>query len=113
MYLLPYIEQQALYSTACVDDYLTGYNRGNTTQRDRWRAAVKDKVIATYLCPADVGNAVPFEGYQGSPGPWARGNYAANAGPGWWQMSLNGRSYPEVYGQTGPVMGINFGAVLH
>lgn len=45
-------------------------------------------------------------------GPWARGNYAANAGPGWWQMSLNGQPYQESYGLTGPVMGINFGSIL-
>lgn len=46
-------------------------------------------------------------------GPWARGNYAANAGPGWWQMSLNGEAYEETYGKTGPVMGINFGTGIY
>jgi len=111
VYLLPFIEQQPLYSLAKVGDYMVGYNNGNNAQRDHWQNTLKDKVVPTYLCAADSGNAVPFEGYIHKPGPWARGNYAANAGPGWWQMSLNGRSYSEAYGKTGPVMGINFGAV--
>jgi prepilin-type processing-associated H-X9-DG protein len=112
VYLLPFLEQEPLYLQAKVHEYMIGYNSGNAALRDRWRTVVKDKVVPTYLCPGDAGNATPFQGYTHSPGPWARGNYAANAGPGWWQMSLNGRSYSEAYGRTGPVMGINFGAVL-
>ncbi len=113
VYLLPYLDQGPLFEQARVCDYLVGFHNGNTSQRDHWRTVVKDKVIPVYLCPADEGNAVPFEGYTHNPGPWARGNYAANAGPGWWQMSLDGRSYPETYGLSGPVFGINYGAVLH
>ncbi len=112
VYLLPHIEQENLYRQARADDYLVGYKNGNDYQRDYWRSVVKDKVIPTYTCPADQGNAVPFEGYTHNPGPWARGNYAANAGPGWWQMSLNGTAYNEAYGKTGPVFGINYGSVL-
>ena len=110
--LLPYVGHEPLFQQAKIDDYLVGYSTGNVTLRDRWRDVVKDKSIAVYQCPADIGGGTPFQGYQNSPGPWARGNYGANAGPGWWQMSLDGRSYPEVYGQTGPVMGINYGAVF-
>ncbi len=113
VYLLPYLDQGPLYEKARVSDYSIGYKNGNVSQRDYWRTVVKDKVIPVYLCPADKGNAVPFEGYTHNAGPWARGNYAGNAGPGWWQMSLDGRSYAETYGQTGPVFGINYGAVLH
>jgi prepilin-type N-terminal cleavage/methylation domain-containing protein/prepilin-type processing-associated H-X9-DG protein len=112
VYLLPHIEQDNLYRTANIEDYMIGYKSGDAARRDQWRTALKDKVVRSYLCPADVGNAVPFGGYTHNPGPWARGNYAANAGPGWWQMSLNGRSYQESYGKTGPVFGINFGAAL-
>jgi prepilin-type processing-associated H-X9-DG protein len=112
VYLLPYVDQGPLFESACVDQYLIGYANGDATQRNLWRKAVQDKVVPVYLCPADRGNATPFAGYEGSPGPWARGNYAGNAGPGWWQMSLDGRSYAELYGQTGPVFGINFGATL-
>lgn len=176
VYLLPYLGQGNLFAEARIGDYQTGYQNDDPALRDRWRDVVKDKVISAYLCPADVGSQVPFEGYKapvlagilpsvslpdvsldGAPsgglpvkiglptiklpggevaglpiklpvhdlpiisesvkpadalGPWARGNYAANAGPGWWQMSLNGESYAETYGKTGPVMGINFGSPI-
>ncbi|WP_439621666.1 DUF1559 family PulG-like putative transporter [Gemmata sp.] len=109
--LLPFLDQEHLYKAARPGDYLPGYASGDAAKRDHWVNVLRDKVVPTYLCPADAGNAKPFSGYTQKPGPWARGNYAANAGPGWWQMSLNGRSYPEAHGKTGPVMAINFGAV--
>jgi prepilin-type processing-associated H-X9-DG protein len=112
VHLLPYVGQEPLYQQARIGDYLTGYQNGNDTLRDRWRAVVKDKVVPAYLCPSDIGNDDPFQGYTHSKGSWARGNYAGNAGPGWWQMSLNGGSYKEAYGKTGPVFGINYGATL-
>ena len=112
VHLLPYLGQEQLYVEARICDYLVGYQTNDAAMRDHWRGVVKDKVINVYLCPADVGNVQPFEGYTNNPGPWARGNYAGNAGPGWWQMSLDGGSYPEAYGQTGPVFGINYGAIL-
>jgi len=111
VYLLPFVEQDSLYGQADVAGYMAGYKDNKPAQRDHWRTVLKDKVIPGYLCPADAKNAEPFQGYTNNPGPWARGNYAANAGPGWWQMSLDGRSYPEAYGTTGPVFGINYGAV--
>lgn len=112
VYLLPYLDQAPLYGQANVSDYLKGYRENNATLRDRWRTVVQNKTIPIYLCPADAGADVPFSGFQNVPGPWARGNYACNAGPGWWQMSLDGGTYQESYGKTGPVMGINFGASL-
>ena len=115
VYLLPYVGEQLLYDEARVGDYMQGYSSNNPAMRDRWRRIVNDpnkRTPAVYLCPADSGAHIPFDGYQHSPGPWARGNYAANAGPGWWQMSFNGESYQESYGKTGPVMGINFGAQI-
>jgi prepilin-type processing-associated H-X9-DG protein/prepilin-type N-terminal cleavage/methylation domain-containing protein len=112
VYLLPYLGEQALFEQARVGDYVLGFNNGNVSQRDHWRTVVRDKRLAIYLCPADIGQDTPFVGYAGDPYPWARGNYAANAGPGWWQMSFEGGSYLESYGLTGPVMGINFGAVV-
>jgi prepilin-type processing-associated H-X9-DG protein len=112
VYLLPYIDQEPLYKQANVGDYMAGWNTNNPTLRDRWRSVVQDKTIPLYLCPADAGDETPFSGYPQSPGPWARGNYAANAGPGWWQLSYKGGSYRESYGMTGPVMGINFGAAV-
>lgn len=135
VYLLPFLDQEHLYKAARPGDYLPGWkaasvnggllglntvlanlsllwpNASDEAKRDNWMNVLKDKVVPVYLCPADAGNAKPFEGYTQKPGPWARGNYAANAGPGWWQMSRDGRSYSEAYGKTGPVMAINFGAV--
>jgi prepilin-type N-terminal cleavage/methylation domain-containing protein/prepilin-type processing-associated H-X9-DG protein len=120
VYLLPYLEQTPLYDQANVQSYLTGYQSGNAAVRDSWRAVVQNQTIPVYKCPADWGSRDPFAGYTTvlavggtpAPGPWARGNYAANAGPGWWPASLNGGSYAESYGTTGPVFGINFGASL-
>jgi prepilin-type N-terminal cleavage/methylation domain-containing protein/prepilin-type processing-associated H-X9-DG protein len=120
VYLLPYLEQGPLFDRANVASYMAGYQSGNAAVRDSWRAVVQNETIVTYLCPADVGSKAPFAGYTSvvgvnstpAPGPWARGNYAASAGPGWWPISLNGAAYAESYGTTGPVFGINFGAAL-
>lgn len=112
VYLLPYLGQENLFRQANISDYLAGYNSGNTAQRDRWRSVVQNQSLSIYLCPSDRGPGIPFAGYQNAPGPWARGNYAANAGPGWWQMSYKGGSYTEAFGRTGPVMGINFGIFI-
>jgi prepilin-type processing-associated H-X9-DG protein len=110
VYLLPYLDRGDLFLKANIADYTAGYNSGDAARRDRWRKVVQNVSIGVYLCPADVGPGEPFQGYPNAPGPWARGNYAANAGPGWWQMSYQGAYYTESYGRTGPVMGINFGA---
>jgi prepilin-type processing-associated H-X9-DG protein len=112
VYLLPYLEQDNLYRQANPSDYLPGYRSNNPAQRDHWRSVVQNVSIKTYLCPADIGAETPFTGYSEAPGPWARGNYAANAGPGWYQTSYKGFAYMEAYGMTGPVMGINYGANL-
>src|SRR5204863_5459723 len=101
-----------LYEQARPYEYYTGCKTGNVAMRDHWRSVVRDQTIPLYLCPADQAAHTPFAGYRTDPRPWARGNYAANAGPGWWQMSLDGGRYEEAYGMTGPVMGINFGAAL-
>lgn len=113
VHLLPFIGQDGIFQQARVGDYLVGYKSGNNTQRDHWKKVLQNVTIPTYICPADLKTHEPFQGYTQNPGPFARGNYAGNAGPGWWQMSLNGGSYEESYGKTGPVLGINFGAVLH
>lgn len=110
VYLLPFLEQTNLYNQANIADYLAGYAAGDASRRDHWRTVVQNYTVPLLLCPADAGQDMPFTGYPGSPGPWARGNYAANSGPGWWQMSVDGNSYAESYGKTGPVVGINFGA---
>jgi prepilin-type N-terminal cleavage/methylation domain-containing protein/prepilin-type processing-associated H-X9-DG protein len=110
VYLLPSVEQDNLFRQARVQDYMVGYQTNNPSLRDHWRGVVQNQAVPIYRCPSDAGHNAPFAGYHNAPGPWARGNYAANAGPGWWHMSISGQSYPENYGSTGPVMGINFGA---
>ncbi len=109
VHLLPYLGQTALFEKAIVGDYAIGDKNGNNVQRDHLRTVVQNNVIPVYRCPADSPDA-GYEGLPDCPGPWARGNYAVNAGPGWWQMSLRGGYYQESFGMTGPVMGINFGA---
>lgn len=122
VYLLPYLGQEPLFRNAQTDQYdawfkthkvtklsmILGLQTG-TAQRDQWRDVVKQQVLEFYRCPADFQDD-PWQGLPACPGPWARGNYAANAGPGWWPTSLKGTSYMETYGRTGPVMGINYGA---
>lgn len=68
------------------------------------------------LPPLPLGSALPVGagvltvGTASTAGPWARGNYGANAGPGWWPASYEGDTYAEIFGTAGPVMGINFGS---
>lgn len=112
VYLLPFLDENPLFQKANIEDYFEGYRTGDAERRDRWRLALQNQKVKVYQCPTDDITAPPFDGYEYAPGPWARGNYAANAGPGWWQMSFNGGSYTESYGSTGPVMGINFGIAL-
>ncbi len=112
VYLLPMLGENGLYDAANVGDYMTGYQSGDAARRDHWRTVVQKVKVRAYLCPSDAGQDTPFDGYANAPGPWARGNYAANAGPGWWQTTYQGGHYQESYGETGPVMGINWGARL-
>ncbi len=82
-------------------------NLANLGQGHLWRANgnmnwinVRSTKIKTYLCPADSGQDTQFNGWNnsawiagagGSPGGWARGNYAINAGPGgFWNNIWNG-----------------------
>ncbi len=112
VYLLPFLDDEELYRRANVPGYTKGFTMNDPKLRDYWRGVVKDVTVKVLLCPSDLNQDVPFDGYPQAPGPWARGNYAANAGPGWWQMSYRGGHYTEAFGEAGPVMGINFGAAL-
>jgi prepilin-type processing-associated H-X9-DG protein len=112
--LLPYIEQGALYNTvsAAVGSYMTD---GNVA----WRA-VRGAKIKMMLCPSDSAGdtfyTAPMGPLSGAGGGWARGNYACNAGPLFYNVSVGGRSSNENPGggalaASGP-MCINFGASL-
>lgn len=75
--ILPFIEQAGLYNSSGVVTSITSFQNGSNADQN-WRN-VKGTVIKALLCPSDPNTAVPF---SGSGGGWARGNYAANQGPG-------------------------------
>jgi prepilin-type N-terminal cleavage/methylation domain-containing protein len=113
VFLLPYIEQDNLYRSMAI----TGWSKttvGNTT----WRTVAINGVLAintpiqTLTCPSDPFSGTPFAGGGGT---WARGGYAANAGPAPWATTHNGNSgtagNPVVQGR-GP-MTSNWGDGIH
>jgi len=123
--LLPFMEQQPLYDSANIDQY-----RKTDGADQSWRQ-VGEVQLASFICPSDVHPTQPsvYEGRQ-----WARGNYAANAGPAWYTWSVDGKSWAGSHSDDGspipywykgaawapaqtqgvakPVMSINYGARL-
>jgi prepilin-type N-terminal cleavage/methylation domain-containing protein len=121
--ILPYIEQGTLYNQVNVKNYMSS----NGTYKG-WKGIVGNK-IGLLLCPADFDDGdYPPQNNAGdalfdasnNPMPatakWARGNYAANAGPGWFNFTLGGASSSSPQGYSprpwGGVMGINWGITL-
>jgi len=100
VFLLPYIEKTDIFNSVDVYSYLSS---GGTNQS--WRG-LRSAVMPALLCPYDVGKQYTPCSLNG--GGWARGNYAANAGPDWFQNSVNGAN---ATGQGG-VFGINWGSTL-
>jgi len=110
--ILPYIEQDNLYATVSqsIMNY-TSYALSTGTLNDQnWRN-IRGTKVPIYLCPSE-----PFGSTPGSraSGGWARGNYAANMGPGGgglngftntqhWDGGLN----PGTPLTAGPVFGTN------
>ncbi len=95
VFLLPYMEESALYESVgqSITDFMPSQGRDQG-----WRL-VRDKTIPTYICPADpVGPDIGFNlNLNFTPhtvGSWARGSYAANAGPNWIYDSIGGASTP-------------------
>jgi prepilin-type N-terminal cleavage/methylation domain-containing protein/prepilin-type processing-associated H-X9-DG protein len=77
--VLPFVEQGSLYnqqSTAITA--WVGANNTAPSGADGWRTLGATSV-PSFLCPSDPNTATA---YSGSGGGWARGNYAANCGPG-------------------------------
>lgn len=106
--ILPYLDQTPLYLSAPVDSYMTsvGTNQG-------WRT-IRTVTLAVMNCPADASShATPFSLQNGN---WARGNYAANTGGGWFNFTLNGGSSNSPFRASGAGLGgpfgINWGARL-
>jgi len=116
VFILPYIEQDALYRSVNVGAYLATKGADQT-----WRQ-LKATKIPTYLCPSDPNTDVPC-GLSG--GPWARGNIAANGGPGWMNQTCSGlcgtggsTGTPSLTASINPninaggVFGVNWGSNL-
>lgn len=107
VYILPYIEKADLFKLASPATFKASAGKDQT-----WRSVIAYE-IPTMLCPADgMNNSVPFTLNNG---PWARGNYAANAGGGWYQWTLFGKSSSNASSATNNVggpMGINWGGKL-
>jgi prepilin-type N-terminal cleavage/methylation domain-containing protein len=80
--ILPYIEQDNLYRlfSTSITNYANWANGVAGGFNDQGWRGIRGNTIKTFRCPSD-----PFSG--GAPGSraggnWARGNYAANMGPG-------------------------------
>jgi prepilin-type N-terminal cleavage/methylation domain-containing protein/prepilin-type processing-associated H-X9-DG protein len=84
--LLPFYEQDALYKQNAAG--ILNYMPSNGTDQS-WRN-VRSATIPIFYCPSDpAAQTVPFALNGGN---WARGNYAASAGSGWFNWTLSGSS---------------------
>lgn len=116
VFILPYIEQQALYNQANPGSYPGTKNFGNpATYNVSWRS-IRGTKLKGFVCPSDRGHDVLFTDPSGIPaeGGWARGNYAASDSAGDADHHIGGNSNPKEDPfegiSKGPVMAINFGA---
>jgi prepilin-type N-terminal cleavage/methylation domain-containing protein len=123
VFILPYIEQGPLYNQAqaSITLYKQGVNTNNTGLADQnWRV-VRAATVPVYVCPSEGSNN-PWNGTFGGAGGqagnagtgWARGNYAANAGPSYGlPTTANGQSNQGNFGrQGGGVMCLNWGVKM-
>jgi prepilin-type N-terminal cleavage/methylation domain-containing protein/prepilin-type processing-associated H-X9-DG protein len=119
IFILPFVEQQNLYTIANPQSYPGTSNLSNfASYIISWRA-VRGMTIKSYLCPSDIGPGVPFTDLNGAPPEpgWARGNYACSGGSADTDHHIGGDSgtlitpFPGL--SKGPVMSINFGATLN
>jgi len=105
--ILPFVEQAPLYNQ--VQNSIINYQNfanptGATGSNDQnWRA-VRSTKIKTYTCPSES-NSDTFGAQVG--GNWARGNYAANYGPGGVSANTLNPGNWNGWGQAGGPMMIN------
>lgn len=118
IFLLPFIEQQNLYTLANPLSYPGTANASNFSSYNlSWRG-VRSMTLKSFLCASDIGPGTPFTDPGGAPPEpnWARGNYACNGGSADTDHQIAGDSgipnQPFPGTSKGPVMSINFGAVL-
>jgi prepilin-type N-terminal cleavage/methylation domain-containing protein len=112
MFILPYIEQGSLLTNVVGVYSPTAYmsSLGTTATWQQIPVSIRGAEIASLRCPFDS-VAEPQCSLNG--GSWARGNYAANAGPDWYYNSAYGHSTLNGGLSQGGVMCINFGVSLN
>jgi prepilin-type N-terminal cleavage/methylation domain-containing protein/prepilin-type processing-associated H-X9-DG protein len=119
VFLLPYLEQQALFNQANVSSYPGTTKLNNFASYNlSWRS-VRGATVPVYLCPSDSGQQSPFTDPKSRPpeGEWARGNYACNGGTADTNHHLGGNPalaeepFKGQFSKT-PPMGINFGCKI-
>jgi prepilin-type N-terminal cleavage/methylation domain-containing protein len=113
--ILPYIEQDNVYKqvSANIANYqaLCPPNTTGGSNDQGWRA-IRNISLKSYKCPSEDSDQILGARTGGS---WARGNYAANAGPCGLNDSANGASPTYGYGGGKPgggVMCINWGSTI-
>jgi prepilin-type processing-associated H-X9-DG protein/prepilin-type N-terminal cleavage/methylation domain-containing protein len=119
VYLLPHIEQDALFRQANVNAYPGTTNIADLTSYNlSWRI-VRGQNLPVMFCPSDQGpSAPPFTDPNGrlKEANWARGNYACNGGTADIDHHIRGDNAvnnPPYQGMSkGPVMSADFGAKI-
>ena len=123
--ILPYIEQNALYTQANVMSFpgvafaVNGTTPSGVNQS--WRVVVGTN-IKTFLCPSDSSNQVPYfnSSVPGATNGWARGNYGVTAGYDDYDHVAGGVTFASSKGQvsganglvSSPVMSSNYGCKI-
>jgi len=118
--ILPYVEQGNLITTnAAVQTSITNYTnwalgKAGGSNDQNWRA-IRTVKLNVYTCPSESFGDIPGNRMQGN---WARGNYAANMGPGDGGASaLGGWGTYNIPGfnnmLSGGVMCVDWGAGIH
>jgi prepilin-type N-terminal cleavage/methylation domain-containing protein len=104
--ILPYMEQGNLFNL--YQNNVKNYLLSNGADQS-WRN-IRTQSIPIFLCPSDTSPTTPFALNGGN---WARGNYAACAGPGWLYQTVGGNSTRVSYQgksySSGGIMGVNYG----
>src|SRR5262249_53009006 len=104
-------EQGNLYNA--VSTNVTNYKswvRGFGGANDQGWRAIRGNTIPVYVCPSEGNGDSP--GSRAGDG-WARGNYAANSGPGYYGNNVGGASANDNFGvQGGGPMCVNWGIKL-
>ncbi len=109
--MLPYFEQNALFEQngAGINNYLPSNGADQS-----WRN-VRSAQLKVFRCPSDPGHLNMFSLNGGN---WARGNYGGNAGPGWLNWTIGGKSHDggardaagNFRGLAAGVFGANYGS---